>query len=214
MKPGKKTDDTPILWVCIGNGRDAHPHQKEQNHDAPNKHFSPGRKAQFKLFHNNETLFHHSIYIVSPPLGGNPMNNLLIVALLTGLTIAGFVFIMEAGAHPSAREKTIGTPPIPSGLGNLAPMVDGKQDIYLKATKYGTYSPSSLKVKKGIPVRIHYSADEGAGCGREVIFDEFKIRKLAPSQGEALIEFTPQKTGKFPFHCSMRMFNGIIEVVA
>ncbi len=136
------------------------------------------------------------------------MNNLPIVALLTGLVVVGFFFIMQAGATPSEKDATLSP-----GSGILPPLVDGKQDIYLKATQYGTYDPSTLYVKKGMPVRIHYSADEYAGCGREVIFPEYKIRKLAPSNGEALIEFTPQKIGTFPFHCSMQMFRGTIEVI-
>ena len=135
------------------------------------------------------------------------MNNLLIVGLMAGLTLVGFIFITGASANPTGKAITI--PPNTS----FPPMVDGKQDLYLKATQAGVYNPTYLKVKKDIPVRIHYSSDEYAGCGREVIFPEFKIRKLAPSQGEALIEFTPTRTGRFPYHCSMKMFNGIIEVI-
>lgn len=142
---------------------------------------------------------------------GEMMNNLLIVGIMTGLIIVGFVFIMGAAATPPVKGDNTGknTPTV-----QLPPIVDGKQDVFLKATKYGTYSPSALKVKKGIPVRLHFSADLGAGCGHTLIIPEYNVQESAPGSGETLIEFTPSRTGKFPFHCSMKMFNGSIEVVA
>ncbi len=139
------------------------------------------------------------------------MNPSILVGIMAALVIGGIVLLFATSALSAGENNRIDS--IPVGDITLPPIVEGKQDIYLKATQYGTYDPSTLYVKKGIPVRIHYSADEYAGCGREVIFPEFKIRKLAPSQGEALIEFTPSKTGRFPFHCSMQMFRGTIEVI-
>ncbi len=137
------------------------------------------------------------------------MNHTIIVGIMAALVLGGVFLLFSTGAASTQIDKEIVDP----GSITFPPIIDGKQDVFLKATKYGTYEPSILYVKKGIPVRIHYSADEYAGCGREVIFPEYKIRKLAPSQGETLIEFTPSKEGTFPFHCSMKMFNGIIEVM-
>lgn len=135
--------------------------------------------------------------------------------IVIGMGIAiviGLFLMISATANPTGKitEKTFLSP---NGSLSLSPIVNGKQDVFLKATEYGTYVPNYLIVKKGIPVRIHFSADDGAACGREVIFPEYKVRKLAPSGGETLIEFTPLNVGKFPFHCSMKMFNGTIEVV-
>ena len=143
------------------------------------------------------------------------MNQLLVVSLLVGIAVIGVLFIMGAAAQPSdaitAKVSTVSKEVTPSPL----PLVgDGKkQEIYLKATQYGTYDPNYLVVKRGTPVRIHFSADGYAGCGRQVVFPEFNVKQLAPSKGEALIEFTPQRTGKFPFNCPMRMIRGTIEVV-
>ncbi len=138
------------------------------------------------------------------------MNNLIIVAVLGILVIGGVALLVGASANPTGKvtdslQKT-------SSI-KLPPIVDGKQDVFLRATEYGTYSPNYLVVKQGVPVRIHYTVDERVGCGREVVFPEYKIRKMGSFDGEVLIEFTPEKKGKFPFHCPMQMFRGTIEVV-
>ncbi|MEK6902568.1 MAG: cupredoxin domain-containing protein [archaeon] len=140
------------------------------------------------------------------------MNQLVIVSILVAMIVVGMFFFVGAAANPTGKivDSSINTNE--TSL-KLPPIVNGKQDLFLKSTEYGVYDPTHMIVKVGVPVRIHYSADEYAGCGREVIFDEFKVRKLAPSQGEALIEFTPTKVGKFSYRCPMNMFRGVIEVV-
>lgn len=142
------------------------------------------------------------------------MNNHLIVGLMLVLVVGGLAMIAGASKTAAVKELNSGTNALVNGTGELPPIIDGKQDIYLKATKYGVYTPSKLRVKKDIPVRIHYSADWEAGCGRAVIFPEYNQQAYAPAEGEVLIEFTPTRMGTFPFHCSMKMFNGTIEVVA
>lgn len=137
------------------------------------------------------------------------MNQPIIVGIMAAMVLGGMFLLFTASAAPTSTNQA----PVDPATITFPPIIEGKQDVFLKATPYGTYEPSTIYVKKDIPVRIHYSADPNAGCGREVIFPEYKIRKLAPSQGEALIEFTPTKTGAFPFHCSMKMFNGTIEVI-
>ncbi|QQR93089.1 MAG: cupredoxin domain-containing protein [Candidatus Iainarchaeum archaeon] len=138
------------------------------------------------------------------------MNRLAIAGIIAIIAILGVLMLMGVTATPTGKASAIlGRPSTIS----LPPIVNGAQEIALKATRYGTYQPNYLFVKKGIPVRIRYSADAEAGCGREVIFPEFRVRKYAPTNGDALIEFTPTRAGRFPFHCSMQMFRGTIEVV-
>lgn len=154
------------------------------------------------------------IYIVSTlETYGDAMNTAIIVGVMLVLVVGGLALINGAAYKATKTELTTGKNALVNGTGTLPPIVDGKQDVFLKATKYGVYSPTTLKVKKDIPVRIHYSADWEAGCGRAVLFPEYKQQAYAPAEGEVLIEFTPTKTGVFPFHCSMKMFNGTIEVV-
>lgn len=137
------------------------------------------------------------------------MNRLAIAGIIAIIAVFGVLALMGVAITPTGKV----TETIRPASAKLPPIIDGKQELTLKATNYGTYDPNYIIVKKGVPVRIRYSADLGAGCGREVIFPEFKVRKLAPIDKEVLIEFTPTRTGKFPFHCSMQMFRGTIEVV-
>ncbi len=142
------------------------------------------------------------------------MNSAIVVGIMLILVVGGLALINGTAYRSASQEIQTGKGALINGTGEMPPIVDGKQDVFLKATKYGVYSPSKLRVKKDIPVRIHYSADWEAGCGRAVIFPEYKQQAYAPAEGEVLIEFTPTRTGIFPFHCSMKMFNGTIEVVA
>ncbi len=130
-----------------------------------------------------------------------------ILVALAGIAVLGLFAFLGGGFGPPA-------PPNPfAGSRFVAPVLNGVQEVDLRALDSGTYNYSTIILQQGIPTRIHYTADPGAGCGREVIIPLAKARKLAPTQGEALIEFTPSEKGKYPFYCSMRMFRGTIEVV-
>jgi len=159
-------------------------------------------------------VFQQFIYIVSTlETYGEPVNNAIIVGILVLFIIGGFALINGTAYRSTANQIENGKGALYNGTGEMPPIIEGKQEVYLRATKYGVYNPSNLRVKKDIPVRIHYSADWEAGCGRAVLFPEFKKQAYAPAEGEVLIEFTPLNEGVFPFHCSMKMFNGTIEVV-
>jgi plastocyanin domain-containing protein len=135
----------------------------------------------------------------------------LIAIALVG--IVGIFFLSQASASEGGLFSGGSGGSIPIGQKFIAPIKDGIQEFTLRATDAGTYAPNYITLKQGIPVRIHYQADVGAGCGREVIIPFAHVRKIAPLEGESLIEFTPTEKGVFPFHCSMQMFRGKMEVV-
>ncbi len=138
----------------------------------------------------------------------NPTHTFILIAVIGGIALVALA--LAGSGLPDV------TPPGNGSFGGtkfVAPIEDGVQEVDLRATSAGTYNYSTIVLQQGIPVRIHYTADPGAGCGREVIIPIAKARKFAPTQGEALIEFTPTQKGNFPFYCSMRMFRGTIEVV-
>lgn len=137
------------------------------------------------------------------------MNHAIIVGIMAALVLGGVFLLFTASGTPSTIDKN----PVDPASIVFPPIIDGMQDLSLKATQYGVYEPARLYVKKGIPVRIHYTADPFAGCGREVFFPAFKKSALPLGESEVLIEFTPTQAGVFPFHCSMKMFNGTIEVI-
>ena len=73
----------------------------------------------------------------------------------------------------------------------------------------------AITVRQGIPVRWIINAPQGSinGCNNRMIIGEYNIRHTF-KQGDNVIEFTPQKTGKFNYSCWMGMIRSSITVVA
>jgi sulfite exporter TauE/SafE len=86
------------------------------------------------------------------------------------------------------------------------------QEVTTSLTKYGRYSP--ITVKAGVPVKWTIHADEGTinGCNNEIIASAFGIRQKL-KVGDTLVEFTPDKPGKYVYSCWMGMIRSTITVV-
>lgn len=83
------------------------------------------------------------------------------------------------------------------------------QDVYIHAnggSKYGTYDKQEVRVNANQPVRVHFSADPDAGCGRAFVIYGLDVALLSRSGEEAVAEFTPTKPGAYIYSCSMKMF--------
>ncbi|MEO7539199.1 MAG: cupredoxin domain-containing protein [Pyrinomonadaceae bacterium] len=74
------------------------------------------------------------------------------------------------------------------------------------------YSPSSLSVKKGQPVKLAFFRKDANNCGGEVVFSKLDIRRKLPVGETVLVEFTPQEEGELTFACGMSMLKGKIIV--
>lgn len=74
------------------------------------------------------------------------------------------------------------------------------------------FSPASLSVKKGQPVRIHFKRDNQPTCADEVIFADLNIRRKLPPNKTTTVEFTPTKEGDLTFACGMNMLKGKLVV--
>ncbi len=90
-------------------------------------------------------------------------------------------------------------------------LVDGKQIINM-AVINGGYSPNFLTVKKGIPVKWVIDGKNVFGCQGYFVVPTLGISK-ALSEGENIIEFTPQETGIINFSCGMGMYRGRIQII-
>ena len=91
----------------------------------------------------------------------------------------------------------------------------GVQELTLVVTP-GGYSPLRFAVKKGVPVRLIFRQLGQVGCGNEIIFpanpESPSALRLDSPQDKQVLEFTPQQTGQFEFHCSHQMYRGIMTV--
>lgn len=112
-----------------------------------------------------------------------------------GLTLCAFVLWFFFG--PRASEKATAS-------------TGGVQQI--KVIVKGGYSPDRIEVEQGKPVRLLFRREESTACTEQVIFGDFGISKMLPQGQEVPVEFTPDKTGEFTFHCGMNMVRGKLIV--
>ena len=91
-----------------------------------------------------------------------------------------------------------------------AEAVGGVQEI--KVTVKGGYSPSVIRVRQGVPLRLTFDRQEAGDCTSRVVFADFAASKTVPAFGTAVLEFTPDKVGEFDFACGMNMIHGTLIV--
>lgn len=72
----------------------------------------------------------------------------------------------------------------------------------------GGYSPSTVRVKAGRPVRLMFDRKDNSSCSEEVVFPAFGIRKYLPTGQRTVIELTPPSAGTYEFMCGMSMLRG------
>lgn len=73
------------------------------------------------------------------------------------------------------------------------------------------YSPSTLRVKSGIPVRWIITSNSSFTCASSIVVPLLGISTNL-QKGENIIEFTPTGKGTIPYSCSMGMYRGTILV--
>jgi sulfite exporter TauE/SafE/plastocyanin domain-containing protein len=85
--------------------------------------------------------------------------------------------------------------------------------LHINSTLSGGRYPA-ITVQEGIPVRWTIDAPVGSinGCNNRMIIREYGIEHRFTS-GENVIEFTPERTGKFSYSCWMGMIRSSITVV-
>jgi sulfite exporter TauE/SafE/copper chaperone CopZ len=81
-----------------------------------------------------------------------------------------------------------------------------QQIVEMHVTSSG-FSPSILRLKKGVPVRWVIKGDAITGCTNKIIVPSLGISQ-ALSSGDNVVNFTPDKVGEVPFSCWMGMVRG------
>ena len=76
----------------------------------------------------------------------------------------------------------------------------------------GGYTPDTIVVQAGKPVRLQFYRDETADCSERVVFEQFNIDQQLPPFQTTAVEFTPEKPGEYPFRCGMNMLRGLLVV--
>ncbi len=76
----------------------------------------------------------------------------------------------------------------------------------------GSYQPSEVKLKKGVPARLRFVRKDTGGCSEQLMIPAFGIKQVLPGLTETVVEFTPDKAGTFPFTCGMGMLKGQLVI--
>lgn len=74
----------------------------------------------------------------------------------------------------------------------------------------GGYSPNSVRVAAGRPVRLVFDRRDDSGCTEEVVFPDFGIRRYLPTGQRTTIELPPAAPGRYGFTCGMSMLRGTL----
>ncbi|OIO24752.1 hypothetical protein AUJ14_05590 [Candidatus Micrarchaeota archaeon CG1_02_55_22] len=124
---------------------------------------------------------------------------------MLGLVVIGLLVVMfMAGSAASTR------PPAVQPVAQVAlPAASGVQEVYVKALNTGRYDNEELRVTAGQPVRLHFSAEDYAGCGKVLIMRDFGVTLISRNGEDQVAEFTPSP-GRYEYACSMRMFRGML----
>lgn len=72
----------------------------------------------------------------------------------------------------------------------------------------GGYSPATIKVPAGRPVRLVFDRQETSGCSEEIVFPDFGIKRFLPAFKRTTIEITAPAPGTYEFTCGMSMLRG------
>jgi plastocyanin domain-containing protein len=76
----------------------------------------------------------------------------------------------------------------------------------------GGYTPDTIIVRHGRPVRLNFRREETASCSDKVIFSDFQKSADLPTGQTVPVEFLPKEPGEFAFGCPMGMFRGRLIV--
>jgi sulfite exporter TauE/SafE len=105
--------------------------------------------------------------------------------------------------------------PIPSpagGPGSTGSIKETDNNPTIKIGSYG-YSPQTLYVKRGEPVKITLTNADGYSCAQSFVIPSLGLRASVPPGRTEVLEFVaPSEPTTIPFMCSMGMYRGQIIV--
>lgn len=89
---------------------------------------------------------------------------------------------------------------------------DGYQEVMILVK--GGYTPDTIRVASGRPVRLLFRREETAACSEQVVLPDFGKSAPLPTGTVVPIEFMPGAPGEHVFTCQMGMLRGRILVEA
>ena len=93
-----------------------------------------------------------------------------------------------------------------------APAVAGRGSQEVRVAVRGGYDPGTVRVRRGVPLRLVFDRQERSSCSEEVVLPDFGVRRFLPAHRETVVELTPPNAGTFEFTCGMGMLRGRLVV--
>lgn len=90
---------------------------------------------------------------------------------------------------------------------------NGEAQVVTMAVEGINYVPNKITIQKGVPVEWIIDGTGATGCTSVITIPSLGITESLTKSDETIIEFTPTKTGRIPFTCSMGMAYGEFNVV-
>lgn len=135
-----------------------------------------------------------------PPTGARFPSIEQPLPLKVGVTLGGIAFIgLELWWFLGSKTQA-----------QAAKTQGGTQEIEI--TVDGGYIPDLVTVNVAQPVRLKFVRKDPSSCLEKVILPDFHKAVDLPLDRPTVVEFTPQNSGTYSFHCGMNMFRGAIEV--
>jgi plastocyanin domain-containing protein len=87
---------------------------------------------------------------------------------------------------------------------------DGYQEAMILVK--GGYTPDTIVVQRGKPVRLNFRREESDSCSDTVVLSDFNKSAKLPEGQVVPLEFLPAKAGRYEFRCPMGMHRGTLLV--
>ncbi len=125
--------------------------------------------------------------------------------ILAGLGLIGWVnwYFFLAGR---ATSVAIGTLASTAAAGSSPSTSTAQVTVVVD----GGYSPSTIRVKAGEPVRLAFDRRDTGSCSEEIVFPDFNIRRFLPTGQTTIVDITPPAPGRYEFMCGMSMLRGAV----
>lgn len=78
----------------------------------------------------------------------------------------------------------------------------------------GGYTPDTIVVRAGKPVRLSFRREESSACSEMVVFGDFGKSAKLPEGQTVPVELVPMEPGTYEFTCQMGMLRGRLVVEA
>ncbi len=124
--------------------------------------------------------------------------------------------ILRGSVHNLQNYYLVATGKLDSGeyVGSAVAKIlsDGTQEAEIQISTYG-YRTNVQTLKVGVPTSLKLITKDTKGCSRAFTVPEYGVSKILPETGVETVKFTPTKTGRLAYTCSMGMYTGAFNVI-